>query len=289
MAKLVLPPVIGLVTNPPNLIVGTTLAAAAFAFLIGGISVEIGILLTLLFALLSGAQNSINAWTDIVADKVSWPKRPLPMGVSRNHAKILSISLFGAATFVLAFILVVHFSLVLLFIISFDMFLRITYSNSPPRLKRYPLVSNLIAGSHAVSFPFASAVVLGGGPRLLALPLALILFLQAVATLILEDFVTMEGDKTIGDVTLPLALGRSKAAVAAATAFFGAIVVALYSFILQASVLWLLVIGVVSLQAWAALRLRFPSTHELRTYHVAGLLVFLTGTILVLGFVTGTA
>ena len=278
----------GLATQPVSHVFATTLTTASFAYLVGGIPPSVAVLLVVMFGILSAAQNSVNAWTDIIADRMSWPKRPLAMGaVPLRQATGFSILLLLAGISLLVWILTIRSSPLVLLIMTLDIFLRVAYSTPPLRLKRYPLLSNLIIASFAVSFPFAATVALSDRPNILVLPVAAILLFEAIATLVLEDFVTMEGDQTIGDVTLPLALGRAKAALISAGLFVGALVTALYSFAAQKSVLWLLVAAIILLQTRAALRLRFTTSRELRTYHLAGILVFLTGIILVLGYATG--
>ncbi len=280
--------VLGLAAQPFSHVLATVLTTLSFAYLVGGIPANLTVLLVVMFGILSAAQNAVNAWTDIVADRMSWPKRPAAMGaVSSKQATAVSITLLVAGILLLGWVLTLRPSLLLIMIMALDIFLRVAYSTPPLRLKRYPFISNLIISSFAVSFPFAATLTLSYTPNTSVLPVAVVLLFQAVATLILEDFVTIEGDRAIGDVTLPLLLGRTRASLISIALYVAGMVVALASFAAQTKATWLLVAIVILFQAVAASRLRYSKNIELQTYHLTGALVFVTGFVLVLGYAAG--
>ncbi|MBI4258776.1 MAG: UbiA family prenyltransferase [Thaumarchaeota archaeon] len=201
--------------EPYNHLGISLLMSLVFSALLGGIPLQTAMLLAVMFVLLAGGQNSLNAMTDAAADRVSWPSRPLPLGlIKMTSAQIFTKALFAGGSLIILLLTTVHVSIWFLGLMLTDVALMFAYSSRPFRLKRFPLIGNLTASSFVVVFPYLGNLVLSSNQRP-ALFVATAFFLLSVATFIVEDLVTLKGDKLIGDTTLPLAIGRQPSVLVA--------------------------------------------------------------------------
>ena len=187
----------------------SALVSLSFSFLLGVEGQATPLLLGAAFGLLGGAQNALNASTDLSADRISWPERPLASGrLTARNAKAVSLGLFVAAESFVALSMILRPSAMLLLVMLADFSLRILYSSPPVRLKRFPLLGNLIASAFVVLFPLLGSVTIASkGPAALV-GTGVVLFLNSLATFIMEDVVTEAGDRAVGDRTLPVLLGK---------------------------------------------------------------------------------
>jgi 4-hydroxybenzoate polyprenyltransferase len=251
-----------------------------FTFIIGGVYPLYGVLLATMFLVLAGAQDSINALTDIVADRESWPTRPMAASlIGARGAKVFTATLFLLGSAILSTLMILHFSTLLLGVMAVDIFLRITYSVKPFRLKRFPLLGNLIAAYFIVINPYFAAYSLSSIPAIKEVTwmTLLIFYLLSMTTFVVEDVVTIEGDKMIGDKTIPISIGQRLTTVLTSSLYGLVLLILLATWIFASSrLLWLLdsfiAVGLVIVSSTPLMR-TVNSTTVLRACQVLSLVV----------------
>lgn len=162
-------------------------------------------------AILNGASNALNQVTDIEADKISKPYRPLVRGdISFIDAKIVSLILYITA-FSLSILINVMFSVFVLLIIMFT----VTYS-IPPRIKNILFLNQLWVGvPRGLLGILASWSVFGNALEPLPLAIGLIAMSFLIGGSITKDIIDSEADKKTGARTLVNTFGVKKAALMA--------------------------------------------------------------------------
>ncbi|HIH21148.1 MAG TPA: UbiA family prenyltransferase [Candidatus Diapherotrites archaeon] len=164
-------------------------------------SLAFGFLLSFFFI---GSFNSFNAVFDIDVDKESKPKRPIPAGlISKNLA--LSYSLFLYFAFIVLLYVFYSFEV---FVIGMIMIILSVFYSSGLRLKRFPLLSDLLIAITYTVFPMLLGFLIGRG-NLFSLPNPqfAIVFLFGFAVLITKNFEDFVADKKHGLKTLPVIFG----------------------------------------------------------------------------------
>jgi geranylgeranylglycerol-phosphate geranylgeranyltransferase len=162
--------------------------------------------LTLVF--LNGASNALNQATDVEADKISKPYRPIPRGVvERDEAQSIAYILYLFA--LLRAVTINTWFGVFIFLI---MIFTVTYS-LPPRMKRFLFVNQVwIAIPRGLFAILASWSVFGDPfqpvPIIIGL-IATVFFMGAMTT---KDIVDCEADRKTGTRTLINTFGIKKAA-----------------------------------------------------------------------------
>jgi geranylgeranylglycerol-phosphate geranylgeranyltransferase len=162
--------------------------------------------LTLVF--LNGASNALNQATDVEADKISKPYRPIPRGVvERDEAQSIAYILYLFA--LLRAVTINTWFGVFVFLI---MLFTVVYS-LPPRMKRFLFVNQVwIAIPRGLFAILASWSVFGDPfqpvPIIIGL-IATVFFMGAMTT---KDIVDCEADRKTGTRTLINTFGIKKAA-----------------------------------------------------------------------------
>jgi len=162
--------------------------------------------LTLVF--LNGASNALNQATDVDADKISKPYRPIPRGVvEREEAQSIAY-LFYLFALLRAVTINTWFGIFVFLIMLFT----VTYS-LPPRMKRLLFLNQTwIAIPRGLFAVLASWSVFGDPFQvqpLLIGTIAMVFFMGAMTT---KDIVDSEADKKTGTRTLINTFGIRKAA-----------------------------------------------------------------------------
>lgn len=163
------------------------------------------------FAILNAASNALNQVTDIKADKISKPYRPLPScKVTPIEAMVLSIILYIVAISISIFVNAM-FTLFILFIVAFT----VTYS-IPPRLKDMLFLNQLWIGiPRGLLGILASWSVFGNALEPLPLAIGFIAMFFLIGGSITKDIIDTDADKKIGTRTLVNTFGVKKAATIA--------------------------------------------------------------------------
>ncbi|NPA48057.1 MAG: geranylgeranylglycerol-phosphate geranylgeranyltransferase [Thermococci archaeon] len=157
------------------------------------------------------AGNTINDYFDYEIDRINRPDRVLPRGaMKRRTALKYAIALFAIGLTLAALINVPAFLLAL-----WAYSTMVIYAW---KLKPMPFIGNVAVASLTGATPLYGALAVG---RIgLAGTLALCAFLVNVAREVTKDIEDMEGDMAAGARTLPIVIGKKKAAyVGAAFAF----------------------------------------------------------------------
>ncbi|MEM3507390.1 MAG: UbiA family prenyltransferase [Candidatus Bathyarchaeia archaeon] len=161
-----------------------------------------------IFFLSSCGFNALNAITDVEADKISRPTRPLPSSrISLKKAINFLILLY-----LLCFLLIISLTFLwssksTIILIIADIALTIFYS-IPPRIKNFPLLSNVIVGLHYSTLPMLAGWLLFKPFHEAPFSIILVITLLASGVNILEDFEDIEGDRLTNAKTLPILLGK---------------------------------------------------------------------------------
>ena len=159
-------------------------------------------------ALLNGASNALNQVTDLKADKISKPYRPIPRGdVSIFGAKVISLILYLSTVLLSVFVSII-FTVFILLIVIFT----VTYS-LPPRLKDYLFLNQLWIGvPRGLLGVLASWSVFGNVLNPLPLTIGLIAMFFLIGGSITKDIIDSEADKKTGTRTLINTYGVKNAA-----------------------------------------------------------------------------
>jgi geranylgeranylglycerol-phosphate geranylgeranyltransferase len=162
---------------------------------------------SLTLAFLNGASNALNQATDVEADKISKPYRPIPRGVvERDEAQSIAYILYLFA--LLRAVTINTWFGVFVFLI---MVFTVVYS-LPPRMKRFLFVNQVwVAIPRGLFAILASWSVFGDpfqmAPLIIGL-IALVFFIGAMTT---KDIVDCEADRKTGTRTLINTFGIKKA------------------------------------------------------------------------------
>jgi len=158
---------------------------------------------------------ALNAYYDVEADRINKPNRPIPSGrMSLEHALKYSFALMTIG-FSISVVVTLWTGNLLMFIMwSIFTLLGIAYSKPPFKLKARHIFGNLCFAAFAI---IAFAVGYLWTPITTSLILlAILYFLGAIfiaGIVTLKDFRDYEGDKASNDVTLPVKVGKVRAAI----------------------------------------------------------------------------
>jgi 4-hydroxybenzoate polyprenyltransferase len=164
---------------------------------------------TLMAAVLNGASNTLNQVTDLEADRINKPGRPVPSGRVEAAEAIRLAGWLYVAAFVLASVVGPQCTL----LAGTAAVLTVMYSAPPFRLKAIPYLANaVIALPRGVLLKVAgwSCVRDFGRTEPWAIGAIFGLFLLGATTT--KDFADIRGDRAAGFRTLPVLLGPRRAA-----------------------------------------------------------------------------
>jgi len=204
------------ITRPHNCVLAGVVAILGSIVAAGHLPSTIKTLLVFLVVTVGcSGGNTVNDYFDYEIDRINRPERPLPRGaMSRKTAFWYAIFLFAVGIALAWFINVYAFLLAVAAYIT--MFLYAW------RLKPLPFIGNIAVASLTGATPLYGAIAVG---RIgLAGTLALCAFLVNVAREVVKDIEDIEGDIEEGAKTLPILLGKKKAAYIAS--LFGFMTVA---------------------------------------------------------------
>lgn len=163
---------------------------------------------SLTLAFLNGASNALNQATDIEADKISKPYRPIPRGVvEREEAQSIAyiLYLFG----LLRAVTINTWFGVFVFLI---MLFTVVYS-LPPRMKRFLFINQVwIAIPRGLFAILASWSVFGDPFQVVPLLIGAIGLMYFIGAMTTKDIVDCEADRKTGTRTLINTFGTKKAA-----------------------------------------------------------------------------
>ncbi|HWR27220.1 MAG TPA: UbiA family prenyltransferase [Candidatus Thermoplasmatota archaeon] len=163
---------------------------------------------SLTLAFLNGASNALNQATDVEADKISKPYRPIPRGVvERDEAQSIAYILYLFA--LLRAVTINTWFGVFVFLI---MLFTVIYS-LPPRMKRFLFINQVwIAIPRGLFAILASWSVFGDPFEIVPLIIGLIGLTYFIGAMTTKDIVDCEADRKTGTRTLINTYGTRKAA-----------------------------------------------------------------------------
>jgi len=164
---------------------------------------------TLMAAVLNAASNTLNQVTDLEADRINKPDRPVPSGaVSPGEALRLSGWLYVAA-----FLLAVPVGPQCTLLAGMAAVLTVLYSAPPFRLKAVPYLANVvIAVPRGVLLKVAGWSCVRDMARLEPWYIGAIFGLFLLGATTTKDFADVRGDAAAGFRTLPVVHGPRRAA-----------------------------------------------------------------------------
>ena len=164
---------------------------------------------TLMAAVLNAASNTLNQVTDLEADRINKPDRPVPAGrVAPEEALRLSGWLY-----VTAFVLATFVGPQCTLLAGTAAVLTVLYSAPPFRLKAVPYLANLvIAIPRGVLLKVAGWSCVRDFGRMEPWYIGAIFGLFLLGATTTKDFADIRGDRAAGFRTLPVVLGTRRAA-----------------------------------------------------------------------------
>ena len=183
-------------------------------YLIPGIDLPLFVLVLAAAALTGNGIYALNAYFDREADAINKPNRPIPSGrMTPEHAKRYSWALMISGLAVSVVTSIVYGKYLMIGLWSIFTILGIAYTHPPINLKGRHIWGNLCFGTFAV-LTFFIGMVLGTSTIDISMLVMMLLYILYVGGLItMKDFQDVEGDRKNGDITLPVKVGRGKAAL----------------------------------------------------------------------------
>jgi 4-hydroxybenzoate polyprenyltransferase/Flp pilus assembly protein TadD len=197
-------------------LVGPYLGAPPVAHVLDAVALA-ALVLSVALAFHAGA--ALNDLSDVRADRVSEPGRPLASGtLDRRDVGVLALLSAGASLLLAFNVAHVPFLLVLLSLV-----LSVAYSTPPLRLKRFPGIATAVLGAVSATVFVAGFSAFAGGRAFHVAPRSVLLslFLGIALGFTAKDLKDVEGDRADGVWTIPTLLGersgrRATAALVAA-------------------------------------------------------------------------
>ncbi len=164
---------------------------------------------TLMAAVLNAASNTLNQVTDLEADRINKPERPVASGRIEPAEAIRLAGWLYAAAFVLASIVGPQCTL----LAGTAAVLTVLYSAPPFRLKAVPYLANVvIAVPRGVLLKVAGWSCVRDFGRMEPWAIGVIFGVFLLGATTTKDFADIRGDRAAGFRTLPVALGTRRAA-----------------------------------------------------------------------------
>jgi geranylgeranylglycerol-phosphate geranylgeranyltransferase len=163
---------------------------------------------SLTLAFLNGASNALNQATDVEADKISKPYRPIPRGIVEKEEAQSIAYIFYLFALLRAVTINTWFGVFVFLIMLFT----VVYS-LPPRMKRFLFINQVwVAVPRGLLGVLAAWSVFGNPFQNAPLMIGLIAFFFFIGAMTTKDIVDCEADKKTGTRTLINTFGIRKSA-----------------------------------------------------------------------------
>ena len=207
----------------PNALAGwglLTLLMFGFSFSNGVLQVDpILFIMVSLAALCTGmGVYALNAYFDREADKINKPNRPIPSGrMTPSYVMKYAIVLIVLGMLIAISVTILFNRLLMTSVWTAFTILGVAYSVPPVKLKSRHILGNLTFGLfvglvyfvYLVFYPQYAAAL----PLRYLLPAVLLATITVGGMITMKDFYDTEGDAAAGDITLPVKIGKKKAAL----------------------------------------------------------------------------
>lgn len=185
-----------------------------YAQLRPGVSFGLFLLVLAAAAMTGNGVYAINAYYDLEADKINKPYRPLPSGrMAPQHALKYSYTLMASGLVVAAVVSVLLRNPLMIGLWSIFTLLGFAYSKPPMKLKGRHIFGNLCFGTFVTLAAFIGMILTPKGVTVVDLISYSFITIYIAGLVTMKDFSDYEGDKQKSDITLPVKVGRKKAAV----------------------------------------------------------------------------
>jgi 4-hydroxybenzoate polyprenyltransferase len=171
-----------------------------------GVKIVLG---TLMAAVLNAASNTLNQVTDVEADRINKPNRPVPSGRIPPGKAVR----FAGVLYAAAFLLAAPVGPQCVWLAGIAAVMTVLYSAPPFRLKGVPYLANvIIAVPRGVLLKVAGWACVRDFGRTEPWYIGLIFGLFLLGATTTKDFADAKGDAAAGFRTLPVLLGAKRAA-----------------------------------------------------------------------------
>ena len=163
---------------------------------------------------LMGYTQTINDYYDREIDAINEPYRPIPSGKISETEVIVQIFVLLFAGLGIAYGLDIwagHEFPTMLAIALFGSFVSYIYSAPPLKLKQSGWIGNYALGSSYIALPWWAGQALFGSLQLDVMVLTVLYSFAGLGIAIVNDFKSIEGDRQMGLMSLPVAFGVDKA------------------------------------------------------------------------------
>eukprot|EP00475_Leptophrys_vorax_P011722 TRINITY_DN18259_c0_g1_i1.p1 TRINITY_DN18259_c0_g1~~TRINITY_DN18259_c0_g1_i1.p1 ORF type:complete len:392 (-),score=16.51 TRINITY_DN18259_c0_g1_i1:110-1285(-) len=160
--------------------------------------------------LLTGYTQTMNDWYDREIDAINEPNRPIPSGAISETDVIAQIWVLLLSGVALSYGLDVwagHDFPIMLVLTVFGSFISYIYSAPPLKLKQSGWIGNYALGSSYISLPWWAGQALFGTLTPDVIVLTLLYSIAGLGIAIVNDFKSIEGDRKMGLMSLPVAFG----------------------------------------------------------------------------------
>ncbi|MEE3719380.1 chlorophyll synthase ChlG [Tumidithrix elongata RA019] len=170
--------------------------------------------------LLTGYTQIMNDYYDREIDAINEPYRPIPSGAMPLNQAIAQIWILLIAGIAVAIVLdlgVGHTDFIITKLAVGGAFLSYIYSAPPLKLKQNGWLGSYALGSSYIALPWWAGHALFGTLNWTVVWLTLFYSLAGLGIAIVNDFKSVEGDRSLGLKSLPVMFGIDKAALISAT------------------------------------------------------------------------
>lgn len=160
--------------------------------------------------LLTGYTQTMNDWYDRAIDAINEPNRPIPSGAIPERdviAQIWVLLLGGIGVSYGLDVWAGHDFPIVLVLTLFGSFISYIYSAPPLKLKQSGWAGNYALGSSYIALPWWAGQALFGTLTLDVMVLTMLYSIAGLGIAIVNDFKSIEGDRKMGLMSLPVAFG----------------------------------------------------------------------------------
>jgi chlorophyll/bacteriochlorophyll a synthase len=164
--------------------------------------------------LLTGYTQTLNDFYDRDIDAINEPYRPIPSGAISIPQVVTQIFVLGGAGLAVAWWLdqaVGHSTPTVTILTLFGLFIAYIYSAPPLKLKQNGWLGNYALGSSYIALPWWAGQALFGQLNLTTMILTLVYSMAGLGIAVVNDFKSVEGDRTLGLKSLPVMFGITTA------------------------------------------------------------------------------
>lgn len=171
--------------------------------------------------LLTGYTQILNDYYDREIDAINEPYRPIPSGAVPLNQVIIQIWLLliaGIGVAVTLDLATGHQNFIITILAILGAFLAYIYSAPPLKLKQNGWLGSYALGASYIALPWWAGHALFGTLNWTVVSLTLFYSLAGLGIAIVNDFKSVEGDRTMGLNSLPVMFGVQRAALISAVA-----------------------------------------------------------------------